>query len=86
MSKRGGCPVIDADGHVLELPTIWPEYLEPAFRERAPRFGLDESGRAGIRVGDVWTGRLGVELTRATHGITTWCSIPRRSHSIPASS
>jgi predicted TIM-barrel fold metal-dependent hydrolase len=68
MSKRAGCTVIDADGHVLELPTIWAQYLEPAFRERAPRFGLDESGRAGIRVGDVWTGRLGVELTRATHG------------------
>ena len=68
MSEQAGCAVIDADGHVVELPTIWPEYLDPAFRDRAPRFGLDESGRAGIRVGDAWTGRLGVELTRATSG------------------
>lgn len=37
-------PVIDADGHVTELPHIWEEYVEPRFRARAPRVGLDEQG------------------------------------------
>lgn len=37
--------VIDADGHVTEPPTLWADYVEPAFRERAPRPALDERGR-----------------------------------------
>ncbi len=36
--------VIDADGHVTEPPTVWSEYVEPAYRERAPRYTLDEAG------------------------------------------
>jgi len=38
-------PVIDADGHVTEPPTLWNDYVEPAFRERAPRIAFDERGR-----------------------------------------
>ena len=29
--------VTDADGHVTEPPTMWSEYVDPAFRARAPR-------------------------------------------------
>ncbi len=48
--------VIDADGHVTEPPTLWEEYLEARFRERAPRFALDDEGREqplAAAVGDV---------------------------------
>jgi len=38
-------PVIDADGHVTEPTTVWTDYLEPAFRSRAPRVVFDERGR-----------------------------------------
>src|SRR3989442_4711813 len=38
-------PVIDADGHVVEPLTLWSEYVEPAYRERAPRVVFDERGR-----------------------------------------
>src|SRR5215475_14690900 len=38
-------PVIDADGHVTEPPTLWDTYLEPRYRDRAPRLGLDSEGR-----------------------------------------
>src|SRR5262249_11839737 len=38
-------PVIDADGHVTEPPTLWAGYVGPASRERAPRPALDERGR-----------------------------------------
>jgi predicted TIM-barrel fold metal-dependent hydrolase len=37
--------VVDADGHVAELPTMWAEYTEPAYRSRAPRVAMDERGR-----------------------------------------
>ena len=37
-------PVIDADGHVTEPPTVWTEYVEEAYRGRAPRPALDEHG------------------------------------------
>ena len=36
--------VIDADGHILEPFTLWGEYLDPKFRERAPKLIKDENG------------------------------------------
>jgi predicted TIM-barrel fold metal-dependent hydrolase len=35
---------IDADGHVLEPAWLWERYLEPRFRERAMRIGVDAEG------------------------------------------
>src|SRR5215510_9562263 len=37
--------VIDADGHILEPFTLWNEYLDPKFRDRAPRLIRDNGGR-----------------------------------------
>jgi uncharacterized protein len=31
---RGKFPVIDSDGHTLLPPTLWNDYLDPAFRQR----------------------------------------------------
>ena len=28
-----GAPIVDADGHVVEPPWIWPEYIEPEYRD-----------------------------------------------------
>ena len=36
--------VIDADGHVLEPLDLWENYIDPAFRDRAPRCHIDERG------------------------------------------
>ena len=36
--------VIDADGHVLEPFSLWNDYLDPAFRDRAPRLVKDNHG------------------------------------------
>ena len=33
---------VDADGHVLEPPDLWEEYLEAAYRPRALRIRLDD--------------------------------------------
>src|SRR5215470_13632929 len=37
--------VIDADGHVLEPFTLWDDYLDPQYRERAPKLVKDKDGR-----------------------------------------
>ena len=40
----GAYTVIDADGHVFEPESMWPDYLEPAYRERCPRIVRDNRG------------------------------------------
>src|SRR5262249_20142939 len=37
--------VVDADGHILEPLTLWDDYIDPAFRDRRPRFVIDENGK-----------------------------------------
>ena len=34
---------VDADGHILEPPTLWEEYIDPEYRDRALRFRIDEN-------------------------------------------
>lgn len=74
MSERAGHRVIDADGHVVELPTLWPEYLEERYRDRAPRFTTDENGRVCQVLGDQIISRHAVALSTdaagAFHGNT----------------
>src|SRR5438270_12360467 len=54
-----GCDykVIDADGHILEPVDLWDNYMEPAFRVRAPRMFVDTDGT--IIGGPRGLGRLG---------------------------
>jgi hypothetical protein len=42
--------VIDADGHVLEPVDIWDKYIDPSFRERAPRIVIDTDGKERLLV------------------------------------
>ena len=37
--------VIDADGHVLEPFTLWNDYMDPKYRERAPKLVKDKNGK-----------------------------------------
>lgn len=41
---------IDADGHILEPPTLWEEYIDPQFRDRALRFTVDEHGLEELEI------------------------------------
>lgn len=36
--------VIDADGHILEPPTVWEEYIDPGLRARALRVRVNDEG------------------------------------------
>jgi predicted TIM-barrel fold metal-dependent hydrolase len=58
--------VIDADGHVLEPVDIWDNYMEPAYRDRAPRLFVDTDGKERLRVeGKVLGGPKGFGLLGA---------------------
>lgn len=61
MSNR--IPVIDADGHVVELPSVWAQYVDPAFRARAPRFVSDDRGRPCLLLDDQLAMRHAMVLT-----------------------
>src|SRR5262245_61706085 len=42
--------VIDSDGHVLEPSNFWREYIDPAYRDRAPELIADDKGRERLLV------------------------------------
>src|SRR6266851_7792916 len=53
--------VIDADGHVLEPLNLWENYIDPAFRDRAPRLFIDADGKERLRIdGRTFGGRRGL--------------------------
>ncbi|MGH7840150.1 MAG: amidohydrolase family protein [Candidatus Binataceae bacterium] len=42
--------VIDADGHILEPPDLWEQYIEPKFREICPKVLMTEQGGEVLRI------------------------------------
>ncbi|HKA55559.1 MAG TPA: amidohydrolase, partial [Candidatus Binatia bacterium] len=36
--------VIDGDGHILEPPQLWQQYLETKYKDRAIRMDKDHTG------------------------------------------
>ena len=42
--------VIDSDGHILEPLTLWNDYMDPAFRSRAPKLVIDKDGKERLLV------------------------------------
>ena len=44
---------VDADGHILEAPTLWEEYLESQYRPRALRLGRDQYGLEYLEIDGV---------------------------------
>ena len=53
--------VIDADGHILEPLDLWEKYMDPKFRDRAPKIVKGENGkdRLVIEEHQVGIGRIG---------------------------
>src|SRR3954451_4272185 len=41
---------VDADGHILEPPTLWEDYIDPPLRDRALRIVLDEDGLEELEI------------------------------------
>jgi len=42
--------VVDADGHILEPLNLWTDYIDPAYRDRAPRLITNNNGRQQLQV------------------------------------
>jgi predicted TIM-barrel fold metal-dependent hydrolase len=42
--------VVDADGHILEPLNLWLDYIDPAYRDRAPRLVTNANGRQQLQV------------------------------------
>lgn len=47
---RDGLRVLDTDSHQMEPISIWQEYIDPQFADRAPRVGDYGNGRRGLMV------------------------------------
>jgi len=41
---------IDADGHILEPLTLWDDYMDPKFRDRAPKLIIDTDGKERLLI------------------------------------
>ncbi len=58
--------VIDSDGHILEPLDLWDNYLEPAYRDQAPKMFVDTDGKERMRIeGKVLGGPKGLGLLGA---------------------
>ena len=50
-SRLAHAGAVDADGHILEPPDLWEQYLEPKYRDRALRIVPDENGLEELSIG-----------------------------------
>jgi hypothetical protein len=49
---KAGFKVMDSDMHIVEPVDLWEKYIDPAFKDRAPR-GLSRHPRdLGVQVGE----------------------------------
>ena len=62
---HGTFKVLDSDIHIIEPPDLWPRYIDPAFRDRAP-IGLteDEGDLRLAHDGKAW-GRVAIDADRS---------------------
>src|SRR6516162_10238024 len=42
--------VIDADGHILEPPDLWENYMDPKFRHTCPKLLIMDAGGEILRI------------------------------------
>jgi predicted TIM-barrel fold metal-dependent hydrolase len=61
--------LISADSHVVEAPDIWDKWLDPKYRDRAPKLVKDEEG------GDAW--QYFKDQPAAPLGLVSCVAIPR---------
>jgi hypothetical protein len=54
MTRTYNC--IDADGHILEPLELWADYIDPAYRDHAPRLVRDDRGKERLLIGEKMLG------------------------------
>jgi predicted TIM-barrel fold metal-dependent hydrolase len=48
--------VVDADGHILEPLNLWLDYIDPAYRDRAPRLITNANGKQQLQIDTMMAG------------------------------
>jgi uncharacterized protein len=48
--------VVDADGHILEPLNMWLDYIDPAYRDRAPRLVTNKNGKQQLQIDTMMAG------------------------------
>ena len=70
--------VIDSDGYILEPLTLWNDYIDPAFRDRAPKLVIDKDGKECLLVEEQVLGsQQGWAASVGSARARVWCP-PRR--------
>ena len=57
-------PVIDADGHILEPLDLWDQYIDPGFRDRAPRIVKGDNGKERLVIEEHMVGDSRISIGR----------------------
>ena len=61
--------VIDADGHILEPLDLWEKYIDPRFRDRAPKIVKGENGRERLVIEEHEVGISRIGAVGARQGV-----------------
>ncbi len=56
--------VIDADGHILEPLDLWDHYIDPKFRDRAPRIVKGDNGKERLVIEEHMVGDSRISIGR----------------------
>src|SRR5438445_9848246 len=63
---KNGFKVFDSDMHVLEPVDLWERYIDPAFRDRAPRGSTHTPMDVGVVVGGENAFRLSAAIAKVS--------------------
>src|SRR5262249_16676660 len=61
--------VIDADGHILEPLDLWEKYMDPKFRDRAPKIVKGENGKERLVIEEHQVGIGRIAAVGARQGV-----------------
>src|SRR6201997_601006 len=61
--------VIDADGHILEPLDLWEKYMDPKFRDRAPKIVQGEDGKDRLVIEEHQVGISRIGAVGARQGV-----------------
>jgi hypothetical protein len=61
--------VVDADGHILEPLDLWVKYIDPKFRDRAPKIVKGENGKERLVIEEHEVGISRIGAVGARQGI-----------------
>jgi uncharacterized protein len=56
--------VVDADGHILEPLDLWDRYIDPQFRDRAPRIVKSDDGKERLVIEENMVGDSRISIGR----------------------